>query len=147
MTICTICTICSIKYNRNSKVREMEIIEPLELIKAQKERVDKMNGKGVELGPEAEPLDLLYAVFRNPDLPLQMRMTAAKEAAQYVHPKISAVVSANVTGEDFGEALERARKRMLEGPKPSEGPAHEPKALPKPGRPSAAWRMKGLLEP
>jgi hypothetical protein len=100
----------------------MEIIEPLELIKAQKERVEKMNGKGLALDPDAQPLDLLFAIFRNPDLPLSVRMTAAREAAQYVHPKISATILTTLSEETFGDRLEAARKRLTEERKPTPGP-------------------------
>jgi len=35
----------------------------------------------VEIGSNASPLDFLYAVFRNNDLPLTTRMRAAEAAA------------------------------------------------------------------
>jgi hypothetical protein len=86
----------------------------------------------VEVGPEATPLDLFYAVFRNNSLPLQTRLRAAECAANYVHPKLSAVLAAAMNEEEFGAALERARNRMLEEPKPRVS-SPTPRPLPRPG--------------
>jgi hypothetical protein len=88
----------------------------------------------VSLGQDAEPLDFLYAVFRNPNLPLSVRMKAAADALPFAHPKLSAVLQTSVSGEDFGAALERARKRMLEGPQ-AKLIGGEVKPLPSPGSP------------
>jgi hypothetical protein len=89
----------------------------------------------VEVEPNASPLDFLYAVFRNNDLPLITRMRAAEAAAPFVHPKLAAVISASISGDEFGEALERARKRVVERPKPSTSQGFASKALPRPGLP------------
>jgi class 3 adenylate cyclase len=43
---------------------------------------------------EATPLDFLQAVYRNPALPLSVRIRAGVAAAQYVHPRISVVAAA-----------------------------------------------------
>jgi hypothetical protein len=69
----------------------------------------------VTVGPEAGSLDLLRAVYRDETLPLRVRMRAAEAALPFERPKLAAVLSASISGEDFGEALERARKRM-DGP-------------------------------
>jgi hypothetical protein len=106
-----------------------------------------------EHGPDA--LAFLRAVYLNSTLPLPTRMRAAEAALPFERPKLAAVISTNLSGEDFGLALERARKRMLEGPqlegpqpRTADSPSFEPKALPRPGRPGAkAYRTKGLLEP
>ncbi len=91
----------------------------------------------VVVGPNASPLDFLYAVFRNNDLPLTTRMRAAEAAAPFVHPKLAAVLSASISGDEFGDRLEAARKRLIEGPRPSTGQCFVPKeaarrGLPKP---------------
>ena len=88
----------------------------------------------VAAGADTTPLDFLYAVFRNPNLPLSVRMKAAADALPFAHPKLSAVLQTSVSGEDFGDALERARKRMIEGPKPRVS-SPMPKPLPRPGSP------------
>jgi hypothetical protein len=87
----------------------------------------------VEIGLNAEPLDFLYAVFRNPALPLSVRMKAAADALPFVHPKLAAVISTSLSGEDFGARLEAARKRAFEGPQPWTKSELELKALPGPG--------------
>jgi hypothetical protein len=53
-------------------------------------------------------------------------MHAAQAALPFERPKLAAVISTNLSGEDFGDALERARKRMLEGPQPrtADSPCH-----------------------
>jgi len=53
------------------------------------------------------PLEFLTAVYMNDQLPLQARMKAAIEAAQYVHPKLAMVGVAHANG-DLGTMLERA---------------------------------------
>ena len=50
------------------------------------------------------PLEFLTAVYMNEAVPLQARMKAAIEAAQYVHPKLAAVANYNADG-DFGVML------------------------------------------
>lgn len=42
----------------------------------------------IEMAPNATPLEFLEAVFRHNDVPLGMRLDAAKNAAQYRHPKL-----------------------------------------------------------
>lgn len=37
------------------------------------------------------PLDYLLAVMRDPEMPTPMRIAAAKAAAPYVHPRLSAI--------------------------------------------------------
>lgn len=37
------------------------------------------------------PLAFMLAIVRNEELPLAMRLDAAKQSAQYVHPRLSAV--------------------------------------------------------
>jgi hypothetical protein len=64
--------------------------------------------------PKPTPLEFLEAVYSNEGLPLQARLKAAIEAAQYVHPKLA--VTATVNAGDFADQLERAveRSRMIE---------------------------------
>src|SRR5689334_10103582 len=69
----------------------------------------KSDPEGMEVAADATPLDFFFAVFRNPRQPMNRRMKAASEAAQYVHPKLAAV--ANMSGDDFAAQLERAINR------------------------------------
>jgi hypothetical protein len=65
----------------------------------------------------ATPLEFLTAVYMNDKLPLPTRMKAAVEAAQYVHPKLTAVANYNV--QDFADELERrraARMKVISAP-------------------------------
>jgi hypothetical protein len=116
-----------------------------ELLDLRSVRVFKAEKSTVEVGPDATPLDLFYAVFRNNSLPLQTRLRAAECAASYVHPKLSAVLAAAMSEGEFGDALERARKRLSAGPaqvqgqvEPLEGPrTAAPRPLPRPGLPGS----------
>ena len=58
------------------------------------------------------PLEFLQAVYCNEGLPISVRMRAAIEAAPFIHPKLS--VTAQVNGDDFAAALERATKRSAQ---------------------------------
>jgi hypothetical protein len=78
---------------------------------------------------EITPLDFLEAVMLNPNLPLNMRMKAATEAAKYRHGRMSAVAVAHFDGLSYAEALERAIKRSQSPlPLPAPGPTieHDP---------------------
>jgi hypothetical protein len=88
----------------------------------------------VTVGPEAGSLEFFRAVYRNEALPLSTRMRAAEAALPFEHPKLAAVISTNLSGEDFGAALERARKRLSESVPEPKGPL-ELKVLPRPGLP------------
>jgi hypothetical protein len=60
-----------------------------------------------------EPLDitaleLLQAVYRDPNLPLSVRLRVAREAIPYEQPRLSMVANA---GPGFASALEEAVKR------------------------------------
>jgi hypothetical protein len=68
----------------------------------------------VELGPEAEPMDLFYLVMRNNSLPLQTRMRAAERIADIVYPKKQAIAVLPAGG-DLGLQLE-VGSRSQEGP-------------------------------
>jgi hypothetical protein len=54
-------------------------------------------------------LDLLRAVYRSPAAPLSVRLRAAIAALPHEHPKLA--VTANLNGETFADALERAIAR------------------------------------
>jgi hypothetical protein len=57
------------------------------------------------------PLDFLKAVYLNEELPLSVRLRAATEAAQYMHPKLGAVATLSVNGDTFAAMLDRAIER------------------------------------
>jgi hypothetical protein len=87
---------------------------------------DKLDGLTVDrhsTGREEMPnlpehalsLDFLQAIYRSPTQPIQTRIRAAMAALPFEYPKLAAVISASLSGGEFGDALERARKRM-DGP-------------------------------
>src|SRR5262245_50726588 len=61
------------------------------------------------LPEDTTPLHFLKLVYLSPSVPLSVRMRAAIEAAQFVHPKLA--VTAQVNSETFAAALERATRR------------------------------------
>ena len=74
------------------------------------ERVELERERGLsELEEVGTSLDLLQQVYRNPSLPLPVRMRAAGMALQFEHPKLA--VMATIDSKDFGERLENAVKR------------------------------------
>jgi hypothetical protein len=81
-----------------------------------------------------DALGLLKAVYSNPLMPLNARMRAAEAALPFERPKLAAVISTNLSGEEFGNRLEAARKRLVEGPKPT-GQGFVPKDPPRRGLP------------
>ena len=62
-------------------------------------------------------LAFLQAVYRDPEVPLGVRMRAASECLPFESPKLS--VSTNLTPEDFAlrldRAIQRSGVRMIEG--------------------------------
>jgi hypothetical protein len=96
--------------------------------------------EGFDQGPDMQrdALAFLRAVYLNLKLPLPVRMRAAEAALPFERPKLAAVLSASMSGEEFGEALERARKRMVEGP-PAASPnvGFVPREPPRRGLPKA----------
>ena len=61
-------------------------------------------------------LKFLQTIYRNPEVPLPVRMRAAMAALQFEHPKLA--VTANVEAGDFAfkldQAVERSRRVMIE---------------------------------
>jgi hypothetical protein len=88
----------------------------------------------VEVRPEATSLDLLQAVYRNPDVPLSVRMRAAGMAIPYEFPKLSVVASVS-DPDRFAERLERAIQRSGVRPLTIEH-APQPKPAPQPTSPA-----------
>jgi len=61
------------------------------------------------LGYTETSLDLLSAIYRDPELPLTVRIRAAIAALPFEHPKLA--VTANVSVADFADQLEKAIMR------------------------------------
>jgi hypothetical protein len=79
-------------------------------VQAELKRIDALRKPEIELGPDAEPMDLFYLVMRNNSLPLAQRMRAAERIADIVYPKKQAI-AVMPAGGDLGAILEAARKR------------------------------------
>jgi hypothetical protein len=83
--------------------------------------------KEIELPPNGTSLDLLRAVYRNPELALPVRMRAAIAALQYEHPRLAVVAQINESS--FAEVLER-RLEHLKQIENGNGRAIEAKPVP-----------------
>jgi hypothetical protein len=59
----------------------------------------------------------------------RLRDLTEMAALPFEYPKLAAVISASLSGGEFGEALERARKRTVEGPQPTAKPLPPPTDL------------------
>ena len=69
-----------------------------------------MSGEPIFLSNEVTSLEFLRAVYRNNDLPLSVRMRAAKEALPYEYPRLAVIGHVGDDG-SFAERLERALTR------------------------------------
>jgi hypothetical protein len=69
-----------------------------------------MEQETLDLEPNATSLDLLRAVYRNPQIPLSVRMRAAMAAVPFESPKLA--VTAVVSEQSFAELLERRLRNM-----------------------------------
>ena len=65
----------------------------------------RVEADAIEVATDATPLDFLQAVYRSATQPMQRRLKAAVEAAQFVHPKLSVTAA---LGGDFADRLEKA---------------------------------------
>jgi hypothetical protein len=69
--------------------------------------------QGIEIGADANSLDFLQAVYRNPSLPLSTRMRAAGLALPHEVPKLS--VAATVSSpKDYAAILDARIERAKE---------------------------------
>ncbi len=68
------------------------------------------------MSEQPSPLEFLRAVYLNNDLPLSVRMRAAIECAPYEHPKLTAIATTTLNGNDFAAMLDRAIARSRNPP-------------------------------
>jgi hypothetical protein len=64
----------------------------------------------IELGPNGMSIDLLRAVYRNPSIPLPVRIRCAVAALPHETPRLQ--VSALVDEQSFAELLDKRLKRI-----------------------------------
>jgi len=102
------------------------------------DEAEEAHGMALIALPEgALSLDFLQAIYRSASQPLPVRMRAAMAALPFEYPKLAATMTANLSEDEFGNRLERARQRIVEGipPRALDAPRPEPKPLPRPGLP------------
>jgi len=96
------------------------------------DRIEAQQANALQLRPNALSIDLLRAVYRNPSIPLPVRMRAAIACLPHETPKLA--VMGLVNEQSFAGLLEKRIKRMeaMNGQPPSQGPQIEtPKPLPR----------------
>ena len=74
------------------------------------DRIEAQQANALQLRPEANSLELLKAVYRNPTIPLPVRMRAAIAALPHEVPRLA--VTALVNEQSFAELLDRRLKKM-----------------------------------
>lgn len=84
----------------------------------------------IELGPDETSLSFLQRVYRSVTQPMSRRMQAAMAALPHEHPKLGAVATVHMTGNDFAGLLERSIERSGKAAEvrqielaPAQGPA------------------------
>ena len=65
----------------------------------------------IELGPGETSLHFFQRIYRSIRQPMSRRMRAAEFALQHEHPKLGAIATASMNGQDFASLLERAIQR------------------------------------
>ena len=73
-------------------------------------------GEAVELAPGETSLTFLQRIYHSGKQPMSRRMRAAIEALPHEHPRLGAIATANMNGQDFASMLERAIKRSGKAP-------------------------------
>jgi len=76
------------------------------------DRIEAQQANALQLGPDATSIDLLRAVYRNPSIPLPVRMRAAIACLPHETPKLA--VMGLVNEQSFAEILDRRLKRIAE---------------------------------
>jgi hypothetical protein len=102
-----------------------------ETIRAVIDRIEMQQiNNALQLRPEANSLDFLQVIYRNPSLALPVRMRAAIAALPFEQPKLA--VTAQVSESDFATLLDRRIKRFEEmklvEAKPSAAPTNGDKS-------------------
>jgi len=90
------------------------------------------DGIALALPPNATPLDFFQATYRDPRRSWAQRQRAAEAAAPFMHPKLAVV--ANLNGEGFAAALERAiaRSGKAQAVHAAQVIEHQPLGVPEP---------------
>src|SRR5260370_23758261 len=76
------------------------------------DRIEAQQAMALQLDPNAISLDLLRAVYRNPALPLSVRIRAATAALPHEVPRLA--VTYQASEQDFATLLDARLKRIQE---------------------------------
>jgi hypothetical protein len=82
-----------------------------DLIDLQAMRISDDEREIIELGPDETSLTFLQKIYRSPAQPMSRRLRAAMAALPHEHPKLGAVATLSMSGEDFAAMLDRAIDR------------------------------------
>jgi hypothetical protein len=74
------------------------------------DRIEAQQANALQLGHEANSLDLLRAVYRNPSIPLPVRIRCAVAALPHEVPRLA--VTALVNEQSFAELLDKRLARI-----------------------------------
>jgi hypothetical protein len=85
---------------------EVRALTPAELLEERQRRFDQINGDEI---PPGCALEYLQRIYKNPLMPLSVRMRAATVALPFETPKL--IATANVSPQEFSIALEKAINR------------------------------------
>jgi hypothetical protein len=88
--------------------------------------VEEGEAEPVELAPHETSLDFLQRVYRSVKQPMSRRLRAAIEALPHEHPRLGAIATASMNGQDFASLLERAIERSGKTPLMIEAAAQHP---------------------
>jgi hypothetical protein len=69
----------------------------------------------IELAPGETSLHFFQRIYRSIRQPMTRRMRAAEFALQHEHPKLGAIATASMNGQDFASLLEKAIARSQRG--------------------------------
>ena len=84
--------------------------EMLDTVDAALSRFDD-EPKLIELAPDETSLSLLQKIYRSVKQPMSRRLRAAMAALPHEHPKLGAVATLSMNGNDFAALLERSIER------------------------------------
>ena len=65
----------------------------------------------IDLSPGETSLSFLQKIYRSPAQPMSRRLRAAMAALPHEHPKLGAIATLSINGDDFASRLDRAIER------------------------------------